>query len=244
VAREETRGDRGVCAAYCFASPEGEVMMVDDPHLEAEVMMAGAKLRGAVGAMVLLHGRGGSAADILGLGKEIAPREMALIAPEANGNTWYPYSFLSPLAQNEPWLSSALQLVETLVLRCVAEGVAAEHVVICGFSQGACLATEFVARHPRRYGALVAFTGGLIGPAGSDLHHPGRVDGMPALFSSGDPDPHVPWARVEESARELTAMGAEVELLRHPGRPHTVLPQEIVEAQRVVGRLGSRVHSS
>jgi phospholipase/carboxylesterase len=216
-------------------------MMGDDPHFEAEVMMAGAKLRGAAGAMLLLHGRGGSAGDILGLGKEIAPREMALIAPEAYGNSWYPNSFLAPIAQNEPWLSSALHLVETLVLRCAAEGVAAEHVVICGFSQGACLATEFVARHPRRYGALVAFTGGLIGPPGSDLCHEGRLGGMPVLFSSGDPDPHVPWARVAESARELTAMGAEVETRRYEGRPHTVLPEEVAEARGVAAGI---VHSS
>jgi phospholipase/carboxylesterase len=211
----------------------------DDPHLESPVFTAGAKLRGAAGAMVLLHGRGASAEDILRLGLEFAPRELALIAPEAAGNTWYPYSFMAPVKQNEPWLSSALQRVETMVLRCAAEGVAAERVVICGFSQGACLATEFVARHPRRYGALVAFTGGLIGPAGSDLHHAGRLNGMPALLSSGDPDPHVPWARVADSARELLAMGAEVETRRWEGRPHTVLPQEVELARGIVQGVGA-----
>jgi predicted esterase len=214
--------------------------MTGDPHLEARVLTAGAKLRGAAGAMLLLHGRGGSAEDIVRLGLEIAPPEMALIAPEAAGNTWYPYSFLAPVMQNEPWLSSALHLVETLVLRCVSGGVAADRVVICGFSQGACLATEFVAQHPRRYRALLAFTGGLIGPPGTDFHHEGSLDGMPALFSSGDPDPHVPWARVEESAQLLSAMGADVELRRWAGRPHTVLPQEVEAAKEMM----KAVHSS
>jgi phospholipase/carboxylesterase len=209
-------------------------MTADDPHLEARVLTAGAKLRGAPGAMVLLHGRGGSAEDIVRLGLEIAPPEMALVAPEAMRNTWYPYSFMAPIAQNEPWLSSALHLADTLVLRCAAEGVPMERVVICGFSQGACLATEYVARHPRRYGALVAFTGGLIGPAGSDLHHPGRLDGTSALLSSGDPDPHVPWARVEESAEVLREMGADVVTQRWPGRQHTVLPEEVAIARGVV----------
>ncbi len=215
-------------------------MTADDPHFGGEVLTAGAKLRGAAGAMVLMHGRGGSAADIVGLGREIAPREMALIAPEAAGNSWYPHSFLAPIAQNEPWLSSALHLVETLVLRCAAEGVAAERVVLCGFSQGGCLATEFVARHPRRYGALVAFTGGLIGPSGSDLRHAGRLDGMPALLSSGDPDPHVPWARVAESAQILQEMGAEVETRRWAGRPHTVLPDEVELARGIVSGVRGR----
>ena len=157
-----------------------------------------------------------------------------MIAPEAAGNSWYPYSFLAPLQQNEPWLSSALTLVETLVLRCATEGVPPERIVLCGFSQGACLATEFVARHPRRYGALIALTGGLIGPAGSDLRHEGTLEGLPVLLSSGDPDPHVPWTRVEESAEVLGTMGADVEMQRWPGRPHTVLPQEVAMARKIV----------
>lgn len=215
-------------------------MAGDDPHFEAEVLTAGAQLRGATGAMLLLHGRGGLAADIMGLGREIAGPEIALIAPEAEGNTWYPYSFLAPVAQNEPWLSSALRLIERLVRRCVAEGVAAEQVLLCGFSQGACLATEFVARYPRRYGALIAFTGGMIGPPGSDFRHEGKLNGMPALLSSGDPDPHVPWARVEESAALLEAMGAAVEMRRWPARPHTVLPQEVLLARELAAGIAHK----
>ena len=109
-----------------------------------------------------------------------------------------------------------------------------KHIFVCGFSQGACLSTEFIARNPARYGGLVAFTGGLIGPAGANLHHAGNLAGMPALFTSGDPDPHVPWSRVLESAKQFTAMGAEVETQRYPGRPHTVLPQEIEAARELI----------
>jgi len=113
-------------------------------------------------------------------------------------------------------------------------------VIICGFSQGACLATEFVARYPRPYAALLAFTGGLIGPQGSDLQHPGSLHGVSALFSSGDPDPHVPWTRVEESAHELRRMGAQVQIDRYPGRPHTILPQELSAARILIKRVLNR----
>jgi len=205
-----------------------------DPHRAAKIFTAGAELRDAAAAMLLLHGRGGSAADILVLGMEIAPPEMALIAPQAAGHTWYPQSFLAPIAQNEPWLSSALQLVESVEQQCEAAGVGSDRIFVCGFSQGACLATEFVARRPRHYAALIAFTGGLIGPPDIDLHHPGSLEGTTVLFSSGDPDPHVPWTRVEASARELRAMGAEVQLQKYPGRPHTILPEELDAARSLL----------
>jgi phospholipase/carboxylesterase len=214
--------------------------LTNDPHRHAEVFKTGTEVRDASGVMLLLHGRGGSAADILGLGRDIALPEMALVAPEAADGTWYPYSFLAPTSQNEPWLSSALSLVESLVQRCFSEGVESERIVVCGFSQGACLATEFVARHPRHSAALLAFTGGLVGPPGSDLRHPGRLDGMSALFSSGDPDPHVPWTRVEESARELRGMGARVQIERYPGRPHIIAPQELGTARILLKQVFGR----
>jgi phospholipase/carboxylesterase len=197
------------------------------PHADAEVIEAGAPLYEARGALILLHGRGASATDILGLGYEIAPEGVALLAPQAVGHTWYPKSFLAPIQENEPWLSSALGLVEWLVERCLAVGITPERIAVSGFSQGACLSTEFVARHPRRYAAVAAFTGGLIGPPGMNLHHEGSLEGTPVLFSSGDPDPHVPWVRVQESARELEAMGARVEVRQHVLRPHTILPAEV-----------------
>ena len=205
----------------------GDDMELAGPHAGAEIIEAGAPLYESRGALILLHGRGASATDILGLGYEIAPEGVALLAPQAVGNAWYPKSFLAPIEENEPWLSSALGLVEWLVDRCVGAGIPTERIAVSGFSQGACLSAEFVARHPRRYAAVAAFTGGLIGPPGLDLHHEGSLAGTPVLLSSGDPDPHVPWVRVQESARELETMGAQVEVRQHVLRPHTILPAEV-----------------
>ena len=205
-----------------------------DPHRDQPVRTLGAPLAQAAAAIVLLHGRGASAEDILGLAGEMYDERVAYLAPQAADHRWYPYSFMAPIAENEPWLSSALAKVAAVVELAVDGGVSLEHIFVCGFSQGACLSTEFIARNPARYGGLVAFTGGLIGPASTDLHHAGNLAGMPALFSSGDPDPHVPWSRVLESAKQLTAMGAVVKTHRYPGRPHTVLPQEIKAARELI----------
>jgi phospholipase/carboxylesterase len=207
---------------------------VTDPHRDQPVRTAGASLTQAAAAVVLLHGRGASAEDILGLAGEMYDERIAYLAPEAADHRWYPYSFMAPIAENEPWLSSALAKVAAVVKLAVDGGISLERIFLCGFSQGACLSTEFIARHPARYGGLVAFTGGLIGPADADLHHVGDLAGMPALFSSGDPDPHVPWSRVLASAKQFTAMGAEVHTQRYPGRPHTVLPQEIKSARELI----------
>jgi phospholipase/carboxylesterase len=195
----------------------------------------GKALNEADGAVILLHGRGGSAEDILSLAEEFYLPSLAYLAPQAAGNSWYPYSFLSPIEQNEPWLTSALGTVESMVRMAKDAGIPAERIVIGGFSQGACLATEFVARHPQRYGGLIAFTGGLIGPPGADLKHEGDLAGMPAFFGSGDPDPHVPWQRVEASARILEGMGAVVTLRKYRGRPHTITAEELEFAKRLIG---------
>jgi phospholipase/carboxylesterase len=207
---------------------------VTDPHRDQPVRTAGAPLAQAAAAIVLLHGRGASAEDILGLAGGMYDERIAYLAPQAADHRWYPYSFMAPIAENEPWLSSALAKVAAVVKLAVDGGVSLEHIFLCGFSQGACLSTEFIARHPARYGGLVAFTGGLIGPEGADLHHPGNLAGMPVLFSSGDPDPHVPWSRVLASAKQFTAMGAQVKTKHYPGRPHTVLPQEIKSARDLI----------
>jgi phospholipase/carboxylesterase len=208
-----------------------------DPHRRTSISRLGVDPANARCAVVLLHGRGGTADDILNLAREMYDERMAYLAPQAAGNTWYPYSFLAPIEQNEPWLSSALAKVGSVVESCTSVGVPLAKIALCGFSQGACLATEFVARNPARYGSLVALTGALIGPPGSDLHHEGSLAGMPALFSSGDPDPHVPWSRVEASVRQLERMGAEVQLMRHPGRPHKILPTEVSAAKGLISSL-------
>ena len=205
-----------------------------DPHRDQPVRTLGAPLAQAAAAIVLLHGRGASAEDILGLAGEMYDERVAYLAPQAADHRWYPYSFMAPIAENEPWLSSALAKVAAVVQLAVDGGVSLEHIFVCGFSQGACLSTEFIARNPARYGGLVAFTGGLVGPPDADLHHAGNLAGMPALFSSGDPDPHVPWSRVLASAKQFTAMGAKVHTKHYPGRPHTVLPQEIKSARELI----------
>lgn len=208
--------------------------MTDDPHRDQPVLRSGASVQEAIGAVVLLHGRGASASDILGLAEDMYYPELTYLAPEAAGHTWYPNSFLAPLEENEPWLSSALKKVETIVDSIVASGIAHNKIALVGFSQGACLSTEFVARHAHQYGGLVAFTGGLIGPPGTRFQYPGSFNGMKAFFGAGDPDPHVPWQRVADSASVLSKMGAEVTLHRYPGMSHTISEDEIESARPII----------
>lgn len=205
-----------------------------DPHASQPVRHVGASLTEAKGAVVLLHGRGGSAEDILRLAHPFRLQGLAYLAPQAAGNTWYPNSFLAPREANEPWLSSALAKVGSVVGEIEAAGIPRDHIVVAGFSQGACLATEFVASTPSRYAGLVAFTGGLIGPPDANLHHEGSLAGTPALFLSGDPDPHVPWQRVQASATELERMGAVVTARRYPDRPHTITAEELDLARTLI----------
>jgi phospholipase/carboxylesterase len=201
------------------------------PHAEQPVLHAGAPLAEARGAVILLHGRGASAEDILGLASALKQPGLAYLAPQAAAHTWYPESFLAPREENEPWLSSALDKVGSAVASIEAAGIPRDRIVIAGFSQGACLTTEFVAENPARYAGMIVFTGGLIGPLDADLRHEGDLAGTPALLLSGDPDPHVPWQRVADSAKELERMGAKVEAVRYAGRPHTISSDEIVLVQ-------------
>ena len=201
------------------------------------IIEAATPIQQAAGAIILLHGRGGSADDILALGRALTNDRLALLAPEAPGHTWYPFSFLAPRQQNEPFLSSSLSQVERAMARATAAGLKPSQIVFCGFSQGACLATEFMARHPQRYSALLAFTGGLIGPLEEPISLTGDLGGTPVLLSSGDPDPHVPWQRVQQSGELLTGIGAKVVMTRYPGRPHTILPEEIEHAKNMLSGL-------
>jgi phospholipase/carboxylesterase len=209
--------------------------MNHDPHRDGAVRQFGKSLAEAAGAVILLHGRGGSAEDILSLAGDLYFPQLAYLAPEAAGNSWYPNSFLAPIAQNEPWLTSALGKVQTIIEMVNDSGISADRILIGGFSQGACLASEFIARHPQRYAGLIALTGGLIGPPGADLTHPGDLAGTPTFFGSGDPDPHVPWQRVQESARILAEMGATVTIRRYANRPHTISHEEISFAKHLIG---------
>ena len=220
-------------------------MTAADPHRATPVLRAGAELSDARAAVVLVHGRGGAADDILGLAAGLALPGVAFLAPQAADDSWYPQRFLAPLEANEPWLSSALAKLES-VRRSLAEaGIADERIVWFGFSQGACLASEFVARGPRRWGGLVAAVGGRIGPPGTRFDDPGDLARTPVYFGCGDPDPHIPFARVEESAAAFERQNGEVTLRRYPGFPHAVHPESIAFALRALraGSPGDRTRS-
>jgi predicted esterase len=198
-----------------------------DPHGRQPVLPAGAPIADARIVAILLHGRGASAEDILGLSREFRTPDVAYLAPQAAGGTWYPSSFLAPIEQNEPWLGSALALIARLLDTLQQRNIPASRVALMGFSQGACLATEFAARHPRRYASIAAFSGGLIGPPGAVRTYEGQFDGTPAFFGCSDNDPHIPLGRVHESAEVLERMGAAVEARIYPLMGHTIVPDEI-----------------
>ena len=196
-------------------------------HQAQPVLHTGAPLDRAQAAMLLVHGRGASAHDILTLVPEFDRPGWAYLAPQAAAHTWYPLSFLSPIARNEPHLSSALARLDALLAQVVQAGIPAERVVLLGFSQGACLCAEYVARHARRYGGLVALSGGLIGPDGTPRDYPGSLDGTPVFLGCSDVDPHIPQARVLESADVFRRLGGQVTARLYPGLGHTVNQDEI-----------------
>ena len=198
-----------------------------DPHAGGKVAVAGAPLRHADGAVVMLHGRGATAESILTLASELRVPGMAFVAPQATGNAWYPLSFLAPTEQNEPWLSSALAAVGRTVRDIEEAGFPAERIFLLGFSQGACLASEWVARNARRYGGLFALSGGLIGDDSASRAYEGSLDGMPAFLGCSDIDAHIPASRVEESGRVLEGLGARVDVRLYPGMGHTVNADEL-----------------
>jgi predicted esterase len=208
--------------------------MTHDPHRDQPIHRLGPPLEQATGAVVMLHGRGASADDILNLAQAMYNPKLAYLAPAAAGHSWYPQSFLAAREDNEPWLGSALKKIGSVVQLAIDAGIPTERIVVCGFSQGACLSTEFVATRPARYAGVFAFTGGLIGPLGMAMDYSGDLQGTPVFLGSGDPDPHVPWSRVEESASVLEAMNAKVTLRRYPGRAHTVSADEVRHAMAIL----------
>jgi predicted esterase len=201
---------------------------------EQRVLTAGRELAEARFGAILVHGRGGSAEGMLELAGALASEGAAWIAPQADGGQWYPNSFLAPIESNEPWLSASLALVGRLMARCGDAGLPPERIALVGFSQGACLASEFAARNARRYGGLVVLSGGLIGPPGTPRDYAGSLDGTPVLLGCSDVDPHIPVARVQETARVLGAMGGEVDERIYPGMGHTVVDDEIAAARRIL----------
>ncbi len=196
-------------------------------HQGQPIITAGTPLAKARGAMIMLHGRGASAEDILMLAAELNQPDFAYLAPQAANNTWYPYPFLVPIEQNEPWLSSALAVIEDVLAQVAAAGISSERTMLLGFSQGACLTLEFVARHARRYGGVAGLTGGLIGPDGTPRDYPGSLAGTPIFIGCSDVDAHVPKARVFESETVLRKLGGDVTMRLYPNMGHTVNRDEI-----------------
>lgn len=209
-------------------------MSAADPHGGQPFLFAGAKLGEAKAAMILVHGRGADAGDILGLAEYFGRPDFAYVAPEAAGHTWYPNRFLVPVEQNEPYLSSALGVLTTLVEDIGKAGIGAERLFLLGFSQGACLSLEFAARNPRRYGGVIALSGGLIGATVEASRYPGSLDGTPVFLGCSDVDPHIPLARVKESSAVMTALGAAVTERIYPGMGHTVTGDEVEEIRKML----------
>jgi predicted esterase len=201
--------------------------MQNQLHQGQAVFQAGEPLDKARAAMVMVHGRGASAPDIISLANDLNVPGFAYLAPEAAGNTWYPYPFLAPLEANEPWLSSALQAVGDVVAHVNEAGIPTERIILLGFSQGACLATEYAARHARRYGGLVGLSGGLIGPDGTPRDYPGSLDGTPVFLGCSDVDSHIPLERVHHTTQVLQKLGGAVTERIYPGMGHSVNQDEL-----------------
>jgi predicted esterase len=197
------------------------------PHQGQPVRRSGEQLEHARAAVVTVHGRGGSAEDILTLSDEIGVPGFAYLAPQAAGNSWYPQSFLSPIAQNEPGISSGLAAIAGVLETIERAGIPAERVMLLGFSQGACLSLEFTARAARRYGGIVGLSGGLIGPDGTPRGYSGSLAGTPVFLGCSDVDPHIPEARVIETATVLRRLGGNVDMRIYPGMGHTINEDEL-----------------
>lgn len=207
-----------------------------DPHHGQRVLTTGAPLHAAHAAVIMVHGRGATAEDILTLVPVlgVSAEGLAFLAPQAYGNTWYPNSFLAPIPSNEPGISSSLKVIADLIATLGAAGIPEDRVMLVGFSQGACLSAEFAARNARRYGGVVCLSGGLIGPEGTPRDYPGNLSGTPVFLGCSDIDPHIPAARVRESASVMKHMGASVTMRLYPGMGHLVNDDEIATVRAMM----------
>lgn len=201
---------------------------------QKKIIYAGEPLIKAKNALIMLHGRGGSAADILSLAEYLVLDHYALLAPQATNNSWYPHSFMSPPSSNEPWLSSALRLLNEIVSDLGKEGLNKENIFFLGFSQGACLTLEFVTRNATKYGGIVAFTGGLIGDKIYSENYSGDFENTPVFIGTSHPDPHVPVERVYASTDILKHMNANVTQKVYNNMGHTINQDEIKFANELI----------
>jgi predicted esterase len=200
------------------------------------IVQAGEPLASARAAMILLHGRGATAEDIMTIASEVQAPGWAYLAPQAAGSAWYPNPFTAPLESNEPYLSAALDMITSLIER-VEPTVPAQRIVLLGFSQGGCVTLEWAARHARRYGAVVGLSAGLIGPEGTPRHYPGSFESTPAFLGCSDVDPYVQKQRVEEAADVLRRMEADVDVRFYPGMPHTVNEDELAAIRDIIASI-------
>jgi len=198
------------------------------------IISAGTDLSQAKKALIMIHGRGGNAENMLSLAQSLHVKDYALLAPQATHNTWYPYSFMMPPSQNEPWLSSALETVKEAVDKVVKLGVERENIYFTGFSQGACLTLEFIARNATRWGGVVAFSGGLIGDKIYTENYQGDFHETPVLISSSNPDPHIPLERVHASTEILKNMHAKVTEQIYDNKGHFISQDEIDRANEII----------
>lgn len=211
-----------------------------EPHEGQPLRAAGAPLNEARAAMIMIHGRGGRAEDILTLVPNLEHEAFAYLAPQAANNTWYPYSFLAPIPQNEPGISSGMQVISGVLDKLVAAGIPPERTMLLGFSQGACLAIEFSARHARRYGGIACLSGGLIGPDGTPRDYAGSLDGTPVFLGCSDVDAHIPQERVQHSADVMRQLGAEVTMRIYPGMGHVINDDEREHVRSMMAALETR----
>jgi predicted esterase len=216
--------------------PQGTNQIIG-PHQGQRVLTAGEPLERAQAAMIMIHGRGASPEDILGLTSELEQPGFTYLAPQAGGYSWYPNSFLAPLASNEPSISSALAVIATLLERLRDAGIGPEHTILLGFSQGACLSLEFASRNAQRYGGVVGLSGGLIGPDGTKHDYPGSLQGTPIFLGCSDRDVHIPKERVLFSAEVLRQQGGTVTERLYPYMGHTVNDDELEAVRAMMASL-------
>lgn len=198
------------------------------------IIIAGVPLSQAKKVLILLHGRGANAENILSISQSLNVSDFSLMAPQASNNTWYPFSFLAPVKQNEPWLSSAINLLSEILKDLNEQKINSSQIYFLGFSQGSCLALEFVTRNAKKYGGVAAFTGGLIGDKIYHENYKGDFNKTPIFIGTSDPDPHVPLERVKETANILINMNAEVTLKIYKNMGHTINQDEIEIVNKII----------
>lgn len=208
-------------------------------HQGQPLLFTGEAIENARAAMIMIHGRAATAENILSFASELNQPGFTYLAPQAANYTWYPYGFMALIEDNEPEISSGLQVIADIFQNLDSKGIPPERTILLGFSQGACLSTEFAARNAKRFGGVIGLSGGLIGPDGTPRDYPGSLENTPVFLGCSDIDPHIPRERVEETARILQKLNGEVTFQLYPNMGHTVNQDEINHVQNIMKRLTS-----